>query len=129
MQVFLGYKQYEYFPSSWLAYRVLEKEGLPLEGDDVSDLDVEPVGQIDWPLPERNAAHHLHALYGASPGLTPPGTSSSLSLSAAGNSPAFTASCVGELHAVAGPSMGHAYSAGDLIGSSGSGDPHSGAAG
>lgn len=38
---------------------------MPLEGDEADDLDGEPVGQIDWPLPERNAGHHMHPMYGA----------------------------------------------------------------
>ncbi|KXZ46422.1 hypothetical protein GPECTOR_43g858 [Gonium pectorale] len=64
IDVFLGYKQHEYFPSSWLAYRSLDAEGVPLEGDEVADLDAEPVGQIDWPLPERSAAHLMHSVHG-----------------------------------------------------------------
>eukprot|EP00198_Chlamydomonas_reinhardtii_P010960 XP_001700297.1 predicted protein [Chlamydomonas reinhardtii] len=44
---------------------VWDKEGVPLEGDEADDLDGEPVGQIDWPLPERNAGHHMHPMYGA----------------------------------------------------------------
>ncbi|GFR51195.1 hypothetical protein Agub_g13542 [Astrephomene gubernaculifera] len=105
IDVFLGYKQSEYFPSSWLAYRVLDKEGVPLEGDECSDLDIEPVGQIDWPLPERNAAHHMHALYGLHGHhiSTPPGSGSTLSLGGGGGG------------------LGHVYSAGDLERAGGSG--------
>ncbi|EFJ45105.1 hypothetical protein VOLCADRAFT_94600 [Volvox carteri f. nagariensis] len=117
IDVFLGYKQHEYFPSSWLAYRVMEREEVPLEGDDVSDLDTEPVGQIDWPLPERNAAHHLHVLYGVGQGHLPmPG--SSQSMSATGSSSGF-GGVTGELSSAGPATIGHAYSAGDLVASSG----------
>lgn len=64
IDVFLGFKQREYFPSAWLAYRVVE--AVPLEYDDREDLDTEPVGLIDWPLPERNAAHHMHPMAASS---------------------------------------------------------------
>ncbi|GIL81031.1 hypothetical protein Vretimale_9264 [Volvox reticuliferus] len=116
IDVFLGYKQLEYFPSSWLAYRVMEKEGVPLEGDEVSDLDTEPVGQIDWPLPERNAAHHLHALYGAGQGQMPlPGGALSMSTGSTSGFGGF-----GGEQPTAGPSgMGYAYSTGDLMSSAG----------
>ncbi|GLC42427.1 hypothetical protein PLESTB_001097500 [Pleodorina starrii] len=116
IDVFLGYKQHEYFPSSWLAYRVMEREGVPLEGDHVSDLDTEPVGQIDWPLPERNAAHHLHALYGAGQGHIPASASALSMSSAAGSMSAFGFS--EELPTGGTGTMGHAYSAGDLLAAS-----------
>lgn len=105
--MFLGFKQREYFPSAWLAYRVVEE--VPLEYDEREDLDTEPVGLIDWPLPERNAAHHMHpmaasgGLYGiyqaqSTQGAVGPGGER---ISGAGSGSG-------------GPGMGHVHSMGDL---------------
>jgi hypothetical protein len=94
----------------------MDKEGIPLEGDFVSDLDTEPVGQIDWPLPERNTAHHMHALYGA--GAVPmPNSGSSMSVLVSG--PSSFSTLGGDLASAGPASMGHAYSAGDLVATAG----------